>query len=169
MEGLKIAWVGDANNVLYDLTIGAAKLGIQVAVAAPKGYRVPHKMREIIEQSGGDVNTTTLTETNVPEEAIDNADIVVTDTWISIGQEQEKTQRLEAFKSFQVTSELVKRGGAKPGWKFMHCLPRHPEEVSDDVFYSPRSLVFPEAENRLWAAITVLEAFVAKKGKFLEI
>lgn len=169
LEGLKVAWVGDANNVLYDLAIGAAKLGVQVAVATPKGYGIPSKMREIIKQSGGGANTAALTETHVPEEAIKDADIVVTDTWISMGQEQEKAQRLEAFKGFQVTSELVKRGGAKPGWKFMHCLPRHPEEVSDDVFYSPRSLVFPEAENRLWAAIAVLEAFVVNKGKIVDI
>lgn len=169
LEGLKVAWVGDANNVLYDLAIGAAKLGVQVAVATPKGYGIPSKMREIIKQSGGGANTAALTETHVPEEAIKDADIVVTDTWISMGQEQEKAQRLEAFKGFQVTSELVKRGGAKPGWKFMHCLPRHPEEVSDDVFYSPRSLVFPEAENRLWAAIAVLEAFVVNNGKIVDI
>lgn len=168
LEGLKIAWVGDANNVLYDLAIGAAKLGVQVAVATPKGYGIPSKMRDIIEQSRGDATTATLTETNVPEEAIKDADIVVTDTWISMGQEQEKVQRLEAFRGFQITSELVERGGAKPGWKFMHCLPRHSEEVNDDVFYSPRSLVFPEAENRLYAATAVLEAFVVNKGEIVE-
>ena len=168
LEGLKIAWVGDANNVLYDLAIGAAKLGVQVAVATPKGYGIPSKMRDIIEQSRGDAIPATFTETYVPEEAIKDADIVVTDTWISMGQEQEKAQRLEAFRGFQITSELVERGGAKPGWKFMHCLPRHPEEVNDDVFYSPRSLVFPEAENRLYAATAVLEAFVVKKGNFVE-
>ncbi|MCJ1466340.1 ornithine carbamoyltransferase [Pseudocyphellaria aurata] len=169
LEGLKIAWVGDANNVLYDLAIGAAKLGVHVAVATPKGYGIPTAMRKIIEQSGEGANAATLTETNVPEEALKDADVVVTDTWISMGQEQEKAQRLEAFKGFQVTSELVARGGAKPGWKFMHCLPRHPDEVSDDVFYSPRSLVFPEAENRLWAAIAVLEAFVVNKGNFVDL
>lgn len=168
LEGLKIAWVGDANNVLYDLAIGAAKLGVQVAVATPKGYGIPSKMRDIIEQSRGDAITATLTETNVPEEAIKDADIVVTDTWISMGQEQEKAQRLKAFHGFQITSELVERGGAKPGWKFMHCLPRHPEEVNDDVFYGPRSLVFPEAENRLYAATAVLEAFVVNKGEIIK-
>lgn len=84
-----------------------------------------------------------------------------------MGFEAEKAQRMKDFAGFQVTSELAEKGGAKPGWKFMHCLPRKPEEVSDEVFYSPRSLVFPEAENRLWAAIAVLEGFVVNKGNIV--
>lgn len=168
LEGLKIAWIGDANNVLYDLAIGAAKLGIDVAVATPSDYRIPSSVREIIQQAGeGLTSVGQLTETTIPEEALNNADLVVTDTWISMGQEEEKARRLKAFEGFQVTSDLVKKGGAKPGWKFMHCLPRHQEEVSDEVFYSPRSLVFQEAENRLWAAIAVMEAFVVNKGHII--
>lgn len=166
LEGLKIAWVGDSNNVLYDLAVGAGKLGVNLAVATPKGYEIPAGMREVIQQSGADARIQgRLTESNVPEEAVNNADILVTDTWISMGQESEKEKKLKAFSGFQITPALAERGGAKPGWKFTHCLPRHPEEVSDDVFYSPRSLVFQEAENRLWAAIAVLEAFVVNKGK----
>ncbi|KAL8784675.1 MAG: hypothetical protein Q9213_003845 [Squamulea squamosa] len=168
LEGLKLAWIGDANNVLFDLAIGAAKLGVDLAVATPKGYDIPTEMKDFIQRSGNDARIQgKLTETNVPEEAIKDADILVTDTWISMGQEEEKAKRLEAFGGFQITSQLAEKGGAKPGWKFMHCLPRHPEEVSDEVFYSPRSLVFPEAENRLWAAITTLEAFVVNKGKIV--
>ncbi|KAL8905897.1 MAG: hypothetical protein Q9171_006496 [Xanthocarpia ochracea] len=168
LEGLKLAWIGDANNVLFDLAIGAAKLGVDLAVATPKGYEIPTEMREIIEQSGNDARIQgKLTETNVPEEAIQDADLLVTDTWVSMGQEEEKAKRLKAFDGFQITPQLAERGGAKSGWKFMHCLPRHPEEVSDEVFYSSRSLVFPEAENRLWAAIATLEAFVVKKGKIV--
>lgn len=168
LEGLKIAWVGDANNVLYDLAIGAAKLGVDVAVATPRNYGIPDNVREIIEQSRDHPATAgNLTETFVPEEALKDADIVVTDTWVSMGQEEEKARRLKAFEGFQVTSDLVMRGGAKQGWKFMHCLPRHQEEVSDEVFYGPRSLVFQEAENRLWAAIAVLEAFVVNKGQII--
>ncbi|KAF2086166.1 ornithine carbamoyltransferase [Saccharata proteae CBS 121410] len=166
LEGLKIAWVGDANNVLFDLAIGAAKLGVDVAVATPKGYEIPASMREIIKTAASTApRAGALEETNVPEEAVKNADILVTDTWISMGQEEEKVKRLKAFNGFQITPELARRGGAKDGWQFMHCLPRHPEEVSDEVFYSPKSLVFKEAENRLWAAISVLEAFVVNKGK----
>ena len=164
LEGLKIAWVGDANNVLFDLAIAAMKLGVEVAVATPHGYGIPEYMRAIIRSAGSGGS---LKETNVPEEAIKGANILVTDTWVSMGQEEEKATRLKAFNGFQITPELAKKGGAKEGWKFMHCLPRHPEEVSDEVFYSPSSLVFQEAENRLWAAISALEGFVVNKGKIV--
>ncbi|KAL8798212.1 MAG: hypothetical protein Q9182_006857 [Xanthomendoza sp. 2 TL-2023] len=173
LEGLKLAWIGDANNVLFDLAIGAAKLGVDLAVATPRGYEIPTDMKEMILQSGGDArggdatSRGKLTETNVSEEAVKDADILVTDTWVSMGQEEEKARRLKAFEGFQITSQLAERGGAKEGWKFMHCLPRHPEEVSDEVFYSPRSLVFQEAENRLWSAIATLEAFVVNDGKIV--
>lgn len=154
LEGLNIAWVGDANNVLFDLAIGCVKLGVNISVAAPKGYEIPARMRDIILSAAQGVSSPgKLSETNVPEDSIKNADILVTDTWVSMGQEEESSKRLKAFAGYQITNELAKRGGAKDGWKFMHCLPRHPEEVADEVFYSPRSLVFPEAENRLWAAI----------------
>ena len=154
LNGLKIAWVGDANNVLYDLAIGAMKLGIEVSVATPKGYEIPENMRQIIQQAGEGVTPAgSLSETNIPEEAVKNADLIVTDTWVSMGQEEEAVKRMKAFEGFQVTADLAKRGGAKEGWQFMHCLPRHPEEVEDAVFYSQKSLVFPEAENRLYAAI----------------
>jgi ornithine carbamoyltransferase len=141
---------------------------------------------EVIGQSRDGVKDAgRLFETRVPEEALKDADVILTDTWISMGQESEKAERLRAFEGFQVTPELVERGGAKKDWKFMHCLPRHKEEVSDEVFYSPRSLVFQEAENRLWAAIgklappsflrqtradgflATIEAFIVNKGKIL--
>ncbi|KAI9930876.1 hypothetical protein ASPWEDRAFT_167170 [Aspergillus wentii DTO 134E9] len=166
LEGLKIAWVGDANNVLFDMAIAATKMGIDVAVATPKGYEIPAHMLDIIKQAGEGVSKPgKLFQTNVPEEAVKKADVLVTDTWVSMGQEEESIKRMKAFEGFQITPELAKRGGANDGWKFMHCLPRHPEEVSDEVFYSKRSLVFPEAENRLWAAISALEGFVVNKGK----
>jgi len=154
LQGLKMAWVGDANNVLFDLAIAAAKLGVNMSVATPKGYEIPDRMRELIKSSNE--GESTLFETNSPEEAVKDADILVTDTWVSMGQEAEMQKRLKDFAGFQITSELAERGGANKDWKFMHCLPRHPEEVSDGVFYSPRSLVFPEAENRLYAAICKL-------------
>lgn len=154
LRGLKIAWVGDANNVLFDLATASMMMGVDVAVAAPEGYGIPDRMRQIIVDAGKGVEAAgKLSETTIPEEAVKGADIIVTDTWISMGQESEKKKRLDAFAGYQVTNELAKRGGAKEDWKFMHCLPRHQEEVSDDVFYGPRSLVFPEAENRLWAVL----------------
>lgn len=169
LEGLKIAWIGDSNNVLFDMAIASIKLGIDISVASPKGFTIPPQMKEIILSSANGVkNPGKLFETNVPEEAIKDADILVTDTWVSMGQEEESKKRMESFAGYQITNDLAKRGGAKPGWKFMHCLPRHPEEVADEVFYSPRSLVFPEAENRLYAAVAAIEAFVANKGKIVE-
>jgi len=166
LEGMKIAWVGDSNNVLFDLAIASIKLGVHISVASPKGYTIPDSMRSLILSAAEGVSSPgKLTETNVPEEAIKDSDILVTDTWVSMGQEEESARRLKAFEGYQITNELAKRGGAKEGWRFMHCLPRHPEEVADEVFYSTRSLVFPEAENRLWAAVSALEGFVVNKGK----
>jgi len=167
LEGLKIAWVGDANNVLFDLAIGAAKLGVQLSVATPAGYEIPSFMRDIITSSAAPGRPFTIVETRVPEEAVKDADVILTDTWVSMGQEGEKQEKMRAFEGFQVTKELARRGGAKEGWRFMHCLPRHPEEVSDEVFYSPASLVFQEAENRLWAAVAALEGFVVRKGRIV--
>jgi ornithine carbamoyltransferase len=167
VHGLKMAWVGDTNNVFFDLAIGAAKLGIDMAVATPEEHRIPDDMRAVIKKAADSApQAGRLTETTVPEDAVKGADILVTDTWVSMGQEEEMAKRLKAFAGYQITNELAKKGGAKEGWKFMHCLPRHPEEVTDEVFYGPRSLVFQEAANRLWAAISVIEAFVVKKGKF---
>ena len=153
--GLKIAWVGDANNVLFDLAIASVKLGAHIAVATPAGYGIPGPFAELIaSQAGASATPGALTQhEGAPEEAVRDADLIVTDTWVSMGQEDEARRRLRDFAGFQVTEALARRGGAKPAWKFMHCLPRHPEEVADEVFYSPRSLVFPEAENRLWAAV----------------
>jgi ornithine carbamoyltransferase len=168
LEGLTIGWVGDANNVLFDLAIAAAKLGIHVKVATPRGYEIPENMLSTIDKAGKAANAgSTLMTTNVPEEAVKNADILVTDTWISMGQEDDKAKRLKEFEGFQITADLAKRGGAREGWRFMHCLPRHPEEVSDEIFYGPRSVVFQEGENRLWAAISALEAFVVNKGQIV--
>ncbi|KAF1983025.1 ornithine carbamoyltransferase [Aulographum hederae CBS 113979] len=166
LEGKKIAWVGDANNVLFDLAIGAAKLGVDVAVATPKGYEIPSSMRQIISSAASSTSTPgSLTTTTAPLEAVHNADVLVTDTWISMGQESESAARLAAFENFQITNAMAEQGGAKEGWRFMHCLPRHQEEVADEVFYGPRSLVFQEAENRLWAAVAAIEAFVVNKGR----
>ena len=149
LNALKIAWVGDANNVLFDLATAAMKLGVDITIATPKGFEIPGRMKDVILASRTDSR---FEETNVPEEAVKNADVIVTDTWVSMGQEAEAKEKMKAFEGFEVTADLAKRGGAKEDWRFMHCLPRHPQEVEDAVFHSPRSLVFPEAENRLWAA-----------------
>ncbi|KAK8094433.1 hypothetical protein PG997_001118 [Apiospora hydei] len=167
-SGLKIAWVGDSNNVLFDLAIASMKLGVQIAVASPTGYGIPQDMEKFIRSQAEGVDRPGQLDLHTkPAEAIKDADILVTDTWVSMGQEEETKKRLQAFKGFQVTDDLAAKGGAKEDWKFMHCLPRHKEEVDDAVFYGPRSLVFPEGENRLWAAVAALEAFVVNKGRIL--
>jgi len=154
LEGTKLAWVGDSNNVLIDLAIACAKMGVDISVASPQGYGVPDWAKAVIRKAAADATTPgRFTETTAPEEAIKDADVLVTDTWVSMGQEDEAKQRLKDFSGYRITEELARRGGAKPHWKFMHCLPRHPEEVDDAVFYGSRSLVFQEAENRLWAAL----------------
>ncbi|ORY64000.1 Aspartate/ornithine carbamoyltransferase [Pseudomassariella vexata] len=166
--GLKIAWIGDANNVLFDLAIACVKMGVTISVATPPGYEIPKAMEALIEaQAKGVESPGKLEQTTVPEQAVKDADILVTDTWISMGQEAETKKRLKDFEGFQITKELARRGGAKPDWLFMHCLPRHPEEVDDEVFYGTRSVVFQEGENRLWAAIAALEAFVVNKGNIV--
>ena len=118
LEGINIAWVGDSNNVLYDLACGAAKLGMNVAIATPKGYEMPSSIRQTVKQAASEAKRgSKLVERHIPEEAVQHADILVTDTWISMGQEEEKAERLRAFKGYQITEELARRGGAKPGWK----------------------------------------------------
>ncbi|KAJ2933732.1 hypothetical protein H1R20_g3373, partial [Candolleomyces eurysporus] len=97
-----------------------------------------------------------------PREAVKGADVVVTDTWISMGQEAEKAERLQAFDGYQVTEQLCEEGGANPDWKFMHCLPRKQNEVDDEVFYGPRSLVFPEADNRKWTIMALFDNLFGK-------
>ena len=100
--------------MLFDLAIGSLKLGVHIAVASPKGYTIPPLMRDLIMASAsGTASPGKLTETNVPEEAIKGVDILVTDTWVSMGQEAESARRLKAFEGYQINN---KRGGAKEGW-----------------------------------------------------
>lgn len=167
LEGIKVAWVGDANNVLYDLTIACAKLGIHMYIATPPEYPVDSNILNFAREAG-QASGSIIETFNQPEAAVKNANIIVTDTWVSMGQESEKSLKLKHFEGYQVSMGLAKRGGAHNDWRFMHCLPRKPEEVTDEVFYSSKSLVFEEAENRLYAALAALEAFVVKKGRFEE-
>ncbi|KAK9466237.1 Aspartate/ornithine carbamoyltransferase [Lipomyces arxii] len=161
VKGLKFAWVGDANNVLNDSTHACAKLGINVSIATPEMYPVDEAHFNKVKASAA-ISGSTVEISHDPKTAVRDADVIVTDTWVSMGQESEKQARLAQFKGFKVTSEMASE--ASDEWKFMHCLPRKQEEVSDEVFYSDRSLVFDEAENRLYAMLAALEAFVAKKG-----
>ncbi|KAJ1968807.1 ornithine carbamoyltransferase [Dispira parvispora] len=162
LPGLKVAWVGDANNIVYEMMMAFPKVGINLAVATPSKYPVPAWLQDTA-QSFTKQHQTEITYTSSPTEAISGSNVIVTDTWVSMGQEAEKQQRLQDFAGFQVTQDLIQRGGAHPNWKFMHCLPRKPEEVDDAVFYSPQSVVFQEAENRKWTIMAVLNAVMVDK------
>jgi ornithine carbamoyltransferase len=152
LRGKTVAWVGDGNNVLHDLALGSAILGMNVSVATPAGYEmnadILAKTEKLAAAAGASVSTTT-----VAAEAVKDSHVVVTDTWVSMGQEDEYAKRVAEFDGYQVTNELMAH--ADPTAVFLHCLPRHPEEVADEVFYSDKSLVFPEAENRMWTVMAV--------------
>jgi ornithine carbamoyltransferase len=162
LAGLKIAFIGDAaNNMANSYLIGCALAGMNVAVAGPAGYQPDHRVvaraELIAEQQGGSVEVY-----GEPIGAITDADIVVTDTWISMGQEAEKAKRIADFSGYTIDSELMKR--AKPDAIFMHCLPAYRGyEVSAEVLDGPQSVIWDEAENRLHAQ-KALMAWLAEQA-----
>lgn len=153
-KGVKIAFVGDGNNVAHSLMLTATRLGVEFAIATPSGFG-PNP--EIVAQAEGLAATAGcgVLVTNDPCEALAGAHAVYTDVWTSMGQESEAGRRRKAFERFQVNQELFAL--ARPDAVFMHCLPAHRgEEVTDDVIESPRSVVFDQAENRLHAQKALL-------------
>ncbi|WP_438435461.1 ornithine carbamoyltransferase [Gorillibacterium sp. sgz500922] len=158
LDGLKIAYIGDGNNMAHSLMIGGAKLGLHVAVASPEGYQpdagVQEQTRRIAAETGG-----SLLVTGDAREAIADADVVYTDVWASMGFEEEQKIRERAFADFQVNEELTEL--AKPDYVFLHCLPAHRgEEVTSGVIDSKHSIIFDEAENRLHAQKAILAALM---------
>ncbi|MEM3437016.1 MAG: ornithine carbamoyltransferase [Nitrososphaerales archaeon] len=148
LRGLKVAWVGDGNNVCNTWLIGAALMGINISIATPKDYR---PLKEAINNAER-IAKDTLARIEILEDpmmAVKDADCVITDSIVSMGFEQERDKRLKTFiPKYQVNNELMKR--AKSDAIFMHCLPaKRGEEVTDDVIDGPKSLVWDEAENRL--------------------
>lgn len=159
LKGLKVGYVGDGNNVAHSLVIAAAHVGMDIVVATPAGYEcneeIIAKASEIAKANGSIVAVT-----NDPVEAVMNADVVYTDVWTSMGQEEESKKRLVDFKDYQINDELVKF--AKPNYMFLHCLPAHrEEEVATSVIDGPNSYVFEQAENRLHAQKAVLASILA--------
>ena len=144
IEGVTIAYVGDGNNVARSLGFAGAKLGMKLVVASPAGYELDAETIERANQvSGGSVE-----QTNDPAAAVSGADIIYTDTWVSMGQEDEKQKRIQDFAGFQVNAELLKSAPADA--KIMHCLPAYRGlEITDEVTESPNSIMFDQAENRL--------------------
>ena len=154
LKGLKLAYVGDGNNVTASLLQACAKAGMDISCASPKGYTAGQKY---VDQALEDAMVTgsKILMTEDPFEACDGADVIYADTWTSMGQEEEKAKRVEIFKDYQVNSKLM--GVAHKDAIFMHCLPAYRGyEVTEDVIDGPQSVVFDEAENRLHAHKAIL-------------
>lgn len=154
LAGLKLAYVGDANNVYNSLLFGASKLGVHIACASPPGYQpkpeVLQKAQAFAASSGSQI-----TVTEDPYQAVRDADVIYTDVWTSMGQEAEAQVRRTAMRPYQVNASLV--AAAKGDVIVMHCLPAHRgEEITDEVIDGPHSVVFDQAENRLHAQKAVL-------------
>jgi ornithine carbamoyltransferase len=161
LSSLKLAYVGDGNNVCHSLMFAAAKAGTKMAVATPAGYEPnPEIVRQALED--GRETGFSLLVTNDGAEAARGADAVYTDVWASMGQEAEKEQRARIFAPYQVNAALMAH--AKPDAIFMHCLPAHRgEEVTDEVIDSPNSVVYDEAENRLHVQKVICLLLMGKK------
>ena len=147
LQGLKLAYIGDGNNMAHSLLNGCSKVGMNLSIASPSGY-TPKK--EIVENAKKNAKYmgSKIEITNDPVKAVTNADIVYTDVWASMGQEEEAAERKKKFAKYQVNPKLVRK--AKEDYLFMHCLPAHRgEEVVNEVADSPNSVIFDEAENRL--------------------
>ncbi|HWO71958.1 MAG TPA: ornithine carbamoyltransferase, partial [Dehalococcoidia bacterium] len=162
LGGVRIAFVGDGNNVSSSLAITCALAGADFAIASPEGYALSPAVlavaRDWARQTGGRIETVTL-----PEEAVRGADVVYTDVWTSMGQEAAWRERLEAFQGYQVDSKLMSL--AKPDAIFMHDLPAHRgEETVDEVIEGEQSVVFDQAENRLHAQKALLAAIMSDEA-----
>lgn len=154
VRGLTVAWVGDGNNIAHTLMSVAGRMGFHLRVATPRGYEPDARITARAAALAAHAGVQLWTGTN-PLEAVAGADVIATDTWVSMGQEVEAAQRRAAFAGYQVTEAMAREGGAARDWAFLHCLPRKPQEVDDEVFYGPRSLVWDEAENRKWTVMAV--------------
>jgi ornithine carbamoyltransferase len=154
LAGVKLAYVGDGNNVGNSLIYGGSKLGVHVSVGTPAGYEprpeVLQRSREFAAESGGSISVT-----NDAREAVTGADVIYTDVWASMGQEAEQAKRAAVFPPFQINAALV--AAAKPSVLVLHCLPAHRgQEITDEVADGPHSVLFDQAENRMHAQKAIL-------------
>lgn len=155
LEGLKLCFIGDGNNMMNSLIVGGLKVGMTVSVACPEGYRPP---KEILDFAGG-YGCFELTDS--PMQAAKNADVVITDVWTSMGQEEERQKREAAFAGYCVDAKLMAQ--AKPDAMVQHCLPAHRgEEITEEVFEAHAQYIFEEAENRLHAQKAVMVKTMAE-------
>ena len=161
LDNLIVAWVGDGNNVLHDLMLACAMLGIDIHYAIPEGYEpaedIVARAEELATKNGSKVIAT-----NDPVAAVSNADVVYTDVFISMGEEHLK-DKINSFDGFQVNEQLV--SNMNDEWRFMHCLPAHRgDEVTDWVMDHKNSIVFDQAENRMWAQMSLLTYLVNEEA-----
>lgn len=149
LEGLKMTYIGDGDNMANSLIVGGLKTGMKVAVATPAGYEPKDEVMEFASENPD------FFFTNDPAEALKDADVVITDTWTSMGMEEEKAKRLKDFEGYQVNDELMKL--AKPDAMVLHCLPAYRgQEIAEEVFENHADEIFEEAENRLHAQKAVM-------------
>lgn len=154
LRGLKLAYIGDGNNMAHSYLYGGAKMGMEVLIATPKEYMCDEN---VVKNAIEDAKETgaKIVITNDPKEAIKNADVVCTDTWVSMGQESEKEEKIKVFSDYQVNKELFSLADKEA--IFMHCLPAYRGyEVTEDVIDGKQSVIFDEAENRLHAQKAVM-------------
>lgn len=150
LSDLKVAWVGDGNNVCNSLILSTVLTGYDVTVATPEGYEPEDTIVKKARSLGGNV-----TLVRKPEDAVKGADVIITDTWISMGDDEEKDLRMKVFKQYTVDAPLMRL--ASPGARVLHCLPAHRgQEIADEVMEGGQSLVWDEAENRLHAQKALL-------------
>ncbi len=157
LSGLKMSFIGDGNNMMNSLIVGALKTGMSISVACPEGYEPDSKVIDFAKEYG---NKFEMFRT--PKEAVVDADVVITDVWASMGQESEAEKRKKAFEGYQINSELMSL--AKSDAMVQHCLPAHRgEEITEDVFEAHADEIFEEAENRLHAQKAVMVKCLSDK------
>jgi ornithine carbamoyltransferase len=163
-KGVNTAYIGDGNNnVCHSLMIGCAKVGINLSIASPRGY-VPRPDVMALAQSFAEDSGARLSISESPPLAVEGADVIYSDVWVSMGQENETQQRLSDFQGFQINDDLLK--SANKNYIFMHCLPAHRgEEVTNEIIESKHSIVFDQAENRLHAQKAIFVYLYGERNK----
>ena len=161
IKGSKVAFIGDGNNVSRSLSYALAGSGANLVIASPNNYQMDDKTIDCANRYA--INTGgSVTKISDPKKAVLNADIIYTDVWASMGQEKEQEIRKAAFERYQVNENLLDM--ASKNVKFMHDLPAHPnEEISENLLYDERSIVFPQSENRMWSQMALIEKIIKRK------